>query len=430
MLKQLDNSQKRLNVLVIVASFTLYAFMSFTRNAYGAALPGIIKDNVFTKLDAGNITSAFYITYTLSQIIGSYFTDKISPFTIISIGAIITILANFIMSVYSTFAVIFIARAITGIAQFGVWPALLKIITQYIGSNYRKKTRKIMPLGLNCGNLISYLVSWIVLDYLGTWKDMFVVSYASLTIVYLLFLAVILYTNKRAKVFEPEIIKEPKLNENPTVKEKKSKGNLKLIISSGVIILFLTAVLSNIGSGIGTWYTTMLMESYNSITPGVSNLLAIITVFANMLSIFLVIAIYPRFIKNEMLVMALAFLVSTPFKLVLLFIGNIPALIIVVSYTISGTIKYMTHQFLVVEIPAKFAKYNKAGMVAGLINAFSCLGSALTGTIYGALAQNFGWIVTIIFSAAMVTICVILSFIQMPIWKKFVNKNHVENTEF
>ena len=100
---------KRASLVLMLVCFATYTIVGFTRNAYAAAIAGIIEEGYFTKLDAGTIAASFNITYCISQIIGSYFVDKISPFKIILLGVIITIIANFVMSTISSYLSIFIS---------------------------------------------------------------------------------------------------------------------------------------------------------------------------------------------------------------------------------------------------------------------------------------------------------------------------------
>ena len=64
--------------------------------------------------------------------------------------------------------------------------------------------------------------------------------------------------------------------------------------------------------------------------------------------------------------------------------------------------------------------YNKVGMMAGLINVAACVGSMIAGTLYGYIADQFGWSATIILWAGLIFIGMTASFIAAPVWKKFL----------
>ena len=131
---------KRASLILVIVCFITYAIIGLTRNAYSASIAGIVSEGYFTKSQAGVIATSFNITYCLSQIVGSYFVDKVSPFKIILLGTIVTILANIAMSINPTYWVIFIARGVCGIAQFGIWPALLRILSEYVNKPLQLET--------------------------------------------------------------------------------------------------------------------------------------------------------------------------------------------------------------------------------------------------------------------------------------------------
>ena len=103
---------KRASLILVIVCFITYAIIGLTRNAYSAAIAGIVSEGYFSKSQAGVIATSFNITYCLSQIVGSYFVDKVSPFKIILLGTIVTIFANVAMSINPTYWVIFIARGV------------------------------------------------------------------------------------------------------------------------------------------------------------------------------------------------------------------------------------------------------------------------------------------------------------------------------
>ena len=145
---------KKASTAVLLVCFVAYTIIAFARNAYTAAVPGIIAEGIFTKMDVGTINSSFFLTYGAVQIFGSFLTDKIAPFKIIMLGLLGTTLANIAMAVSPTYSVIFIARAASGIAQFGTWPALLKIAAEYVNKDYRRRAMYIMPLGMQASQKI------------------------------------------------------------------------------------------------------------------------------------------------------------------------------------------------------------------------------------------------------------------------------------
>ena len=95
---------------------------------------------------------------------------------------------------------------------------------------------------------------------------------------------------------------------------------------------------------------------------------------------------------------------------------------VVIFLTMTNTFKNSIHQFNTVEVPGAFTKYNKAGMMAGLINSVATAAGILSGWLWGFMAENYSWNVIILVCAAMAFLSAICCFVATPLWKRFVIK--------
>ncbi|MBR3761451.1 MAG: MFS transporter [Lachnospiraceae bacterium] len=410
-------TDRRTSLLIVIVCFVTYTLIGFSRSAYTAAIAGIIDAGIFTKTAAGTINSSFYITYSITQILGSFYVDKISPFKIIALGLIGTIIANVIMGLYASYSVIFIARSFTGIVQFGIWPALLRIITEYICPDLRAKSKYFMPLGISTGSILSFLIASIVLKY-GNWQNLFTVTYVSLGVITMVFFITVAYAEKKAQ----PVILQVKENVKLTSEEASKKSNIstwKMVLSSGAVFIFVFAFMNSlVGAGIESWMPTLIMESYD-LSASFSSILTTVATCSNLVGVFWVVLFYPRVVRNEVTAVGLFFLMSLPMVIVMTFVGKIPLVMTVGLIIFVNMFKSAVHQFNTVEIPTGYKKYNKAGMMAGLINVAACVGSMVAGTIYGYTADEYGWSATILLWAVFIFIGMVASFIATPFWKNY-----------
>ena len=270
-----------------------------------------------------------------------------------------------------------------------------------------------MPLGITSGSIISYLAAALV----SNWRGMFVLSYVLLGACMIAFVIVVIYSNKMAVEKAPA---EKKVSKQSAKGAETNSTNLfKLMAASGTLFLIIpTIAKSLIASGISSWMPTMIMESYN-VSSGISSTLTAISTCANLAAVFWVAILYPRVLKTQPTAVGMFFLFSVPLLLVLCFIGKIPLILVVVLITIVNTFKNAIHQFFTVEIPSVYTKYNKAGMVAGILNAFATFSGIIASVFYGYMAENFGWNVTVASWLAFAIVGMLLSFAATPLWKKF-----------
>lgn len=404
---------KRASLILVVVCFITYTIIGLTRNAYGAAIVGIIKEGYFTKSDAGIIATSFSITYCISQIVGSYFVDKISPFKIILFGAVVTIFANIAMSLSPTYWTIFIARGICGVAQFGIWPAILRILSEYVNKDHRRTWRYILPLGITAGSVFSYLGAAAI----SNWRGLFTLSYITMAIATVVFFVTTKYAEKKAITVEKEIKTNKKTEEN-----SDEKINIfKLLATSGalffVIPVFAGALISG---GIGSWMPTMIMESYG-VSPAISSVMTTISTVANLGAIVWVILLYPRVFKLQTTATGVLYLLMAIFLAVSIPIGKISMIWVVIFITAVNTFKGSVHQFNTVEIPGAYTKYNKAGMVAGLINSVATAAGIVSGWLWGVMAESYSWNVIITVWTIMAAVSVLCCFVATPLWKKFID---------
>lgn len=410
MVKYLEN--KRVSQILIIVSFLTYTIIGLTRNAYSAAIVGIISEGYFSKSDAGIIATSFSITYCISQIVGSYYVDRVSPFKIIVLGSVVTIFANVAMSLSPTYWTIFIARGVCGIAQFGVWPALLRILSEYVNKDHRHAWRYILPLGVSLGYVFSYIGAAVV----SHWKGLFTLSYIAMAVATVVFIITSAYADKKA------VIKEEVKPAEKTTSENIEKISLfKMFATSGALLLIIPILAKSvIGVAIASWMPTMIMESYN-VSPAISSIMTTLTTCANFVAVLWVIIIYPKIFKMQTNAVGMLFLFTIPFVVVsAMFIGSMSMIWIVIFITLVNSFMGSIHQFNTVEIPGAYTRYNKAGMVAGLINAIGTFASILSSWLWGAMAEVYSWNTIIATWAVMALVSAICCFLATPLWKKFV----------
>ena len=395
--------------------FITYSIIGLTRSAYGAAIAGIVNEGYFSKSDAGIIATSFSITYCISQIVGSYYVDRISPFRIIFLGSVVTIFANIVMSISPTYWVIFIARGICGIAQFGIWPALLRILSEYVNEDHRYVWKYILPLGVTVGSVLSFLGASIISD----WRGLFTLSYISMAVMTVVFAITSKYAEKKVVLKEVEV--KATFSD---IQAKEKAGNMsafKLMATSGVLFLVIPAFIKSlIGNGITNWMPTMIMESYN-VSPAISSILTALSTCANLGAIVWVIILYPRVFKLQTTALGMLYLFSVPFIAVSsVYIGKIPMILIVIFITLVSTFKGSIHQFYTVEIPKEYTKFNKAGMIAGLINAVQTFSSVIASWLWGHMAETYSWNYIISIWTVIALVAAACCFAATPLWKKFI----------
>ena len=390
----------------------VYTAICMTRNTYSSAMAEIIRQGIFPKSTAGLITSAFSLFYGVSQFFGGWIVDHTSPFTALLIGLTGCGVGNLLMALSdANFTVMMVAWSISGLSLFGSWPSIIKIMVGYIPLKDQVRARLLVPFGLSVGTMLSYVAASVLLP-LTSWQGLFWLSVAVIvaTTGFFLFTSRII---RRHPVAPPTPVTAV------TNTEKPAPSTMKLLLSSGFFLLLIPAILRSwLETGFKQWLPTILVETYE-VSTGFASMLSSILLLVNLSAIFILAALYPKRCKNMAVALALLFAPALLFTLPLVGIGRISLIVIVVLLAVVTTFTNAGSRFVDVELPSAYADYGKAGTVAGILNAVLCLSGAVANTLYGLLAERFGWSVLTWAWILMLAMAVLFCFVAAPLWKRF-----------
>jgi len=401
------------------ACWIIYAIICMTKNAYSASIASIIEEGMFTKSEAGLINSAYYVFYGGAQLFLMGVVDRISPVKLINtafIGALIS-LAGF--SVADGFYPMLILWSITGLLQFAIWPAVIRIISQYLIPSHRDKAMVYMAFAYCVGMLSNYAAASVILK-VSDWRMIFRIF---LIIAIVSLAAWIAVTKKTFPILEDCVksIKEPQKNEAGAKISKK--GTWKILFSSGIAILLIPSLIRTMmDMGLKSWVPTMITENYG-VSPSFASVMTTILLLVNLGGIYIVSAVYPKYIKSEALCFALCFVFALPFTLLLLLTGKLPLWAVVVLLTLVTTLMYSGHQLINVIVPSKFARLNLSGAVASILNALASFGAVIANFGYGYLAEKFGWTATILSWSVMAFAAIVFCLLSVKRWNRFRESN-------
>ncbi len=413
MTDKLKNKEKA-SVILFAVCWVMYAIVSMTKSAFSASIASIVEEGLFTKSYAGAINAGYYFFYGSAQLLLVKLVDRISPVKLINmalVGAGISMLG---FALANNFLTMLILWSITGLLQFAIWPATIRIIAKYLVPEHRGRAMVYIALSYCVGMLTNYAVASVVLNF-SYWRTLFWI-YLCIIIV-----TIVIWTvtaRKTVSVLEPCEHNEEVL---ASKKEEKPSGTWKIFWTSGIICMLLPAfVRTMMDMGLKSWVPTMIMECYEGVSPSFASIITTILLLVNLGGIYIVKMVYPKRIKSEALCFALCFVISIPFTLLLLLTGKISVYAVVLFLTLVTTFMYSGHQIINVIIPSKFAQMNLSGGVASLLNAVASFGAVVANFGYGFLADNFGWTATIMSWNIMAILAALFALLSVKAWNRFI----------
>ena len=169
--KSLQDKRKSLCMFALI--FIVYSLIYMTKNCYSAAMAAIVSEGIMTKSETGLIAAAFYLVYAPFQIVGGIAADRYSPYKLLLYGTLGAGVCNLLVYFFSeNYTAMLIIWSLNAIIQFGIWPAVFKIITSQIKDSHRTRCVFYISFSSTLGLVLSYVCAAIITD----WKVNFLLS--------------------------------------------------------------------------------------------------------------------------------------------------------------------------------------------------------------------------------------------------------------
>lgn len=413
-LKQITD-KKRASLILFITSWVIYALVSMTKSAYSASIASIISEGIFNKSQAGVINASFYLFYGGAQLLGLKLVDKVQPSRLVNITLIGTAVSLIGMAFSKSFVSMLVFWSFCGLIQFAIWPAILRIITEFLHPDHTKKAMSAISVCYCFGMLLNYMFASITLA-VSRWQTLFLLFFGIFIVAFALWNAVVLKTKSACL----QLHNQHKTEITTPTKKATDHSIFKLVLTSGLLLLLVPSFMRTaLDVGVKSWVPTMIIESYAGVSPSFASMLTMAIVFVNLGGIFVANALYPRVTKNLFFASGLCFLIALPFTVALMLIGKISIIPIVLFLAVITTMMYAAHQIIDVIIPAHFSKYGHSGSVASIINAVASFGAVVANILFGYVAENYGWNATIVFWIAFAAIAFVVCAVASPVWKRF-----------
>lgn len=208
-----------------------YLAVYIARNILGVLTPQMILGTTFTTENIGTLSSVFFITYAIGQLINGIIGDRIKAKYMISIGLFLAGIFNFTFALFDdTFTVPYISYLLMGFALSMIYGPMTKVVAENNSLLYATRC----SVGYSFASLFGSPLAG-VLAALFLWHVVFYISGGALIIMGVL--AFVLFT-----LFE----KQGLVKYNQFKKAEKNGGGIKVLIEREIIRFTLISVLTGI----------------------------------------------------------------------------------------------------------------------------------------------------------------------------------------
>ena len=396
--------------------WVLYVLVYMTKNFFTAAMASVVSEGIMTKSQVGFIVAVFYIVYAPLQILGGVCADRYDPEKLITIGLLGGTFANLVLFFNQNYYVVLFTWTFNAVIQFGLWPAVFKIMSSQIVRSDSKNAAYYMSFSTSAGLILSYAVAAVI----PRWYYNFAVSAAVLFV-----LAIILNFVTAAE--KPYMFPDKALKPAVEGGSKQNGGALKLFFESGFILLIVIYLFAGTaGTSVKTLSATMLMETYEGVSPSIGNILNILIISVSVVSIVLSrVLFYPKTVKSAP-TGVLIMLVISSFSAALLMsnVGITPAVVSLCVISGAHSVIWMLSSYC----NLRFERFGKSATAAGFLNMAASLGSVISGYGITRVADGYGWkAVSVLYFVLMVVSAGMIA-VMLPLWKRFKRKYFTSNT--
>lgn len=394
----------------------LYAVVCMTKNCFSGSMAAIVNEGIMTKSQTGLITAFFYIVYGPLQVVGGRFADRYRPDIIILIGLLGAAAANLIIFFNQNYYVMLITWTLNGCLQFGIWPATFKIISSQLAHEHRIRGVYYISFTTPIGMCFAFISGAIM----TRWQDNFLLS--AILLFALAIGLLIIYPRAERKMVADDGLPAKSIHEDLVQDENLDTRSFTMFKKCGLYIFVIALIIRNLlDMGVKNFAPTLLMESYEHISPSIGNILNIFIILLGVLGTFAMKLLYPKYIKNEVKGQRTLFYIIVPFLFLMLFVGKVNVVLIFISLAmISSTTAGMS--LLVSYFSMRFAKYGKNGEVAGTINFGAALGIVVQSYGIALVADIWGWKAALGVLLGLAIVAIILISIVLPKWRRFTRE--------
>lgn len=380
MTRSITREQRSILLVCIICYTTAY----MGRLNLAAALSRLSLDLALSTAKSGAFQTVFALTYATGQILFGSMVDRVSARKFISLALLLSGLCNVLFSLADSYFLLVLLWAANGAAQSMLWTPIVKLITAWFQSPTRERAGFLLSMTVTLGHLAAWALSGFFANILS-WRLAFTTP--ALLLVGMSVLARLRLRDwpraSEAPDEDARVVTDRPMAQSPQPLPALFRG-------TGLMMILACAVCSGfVRDGITAWAPSIL----SSLGEGQAlntTLLSLMIPLINLLGILLVQRFFNRMQGKTRLVTALIMLLNGALAASLLGSGHSLMLLALLMGLGSAT-NNGVNPLLTTMVPMEYEGMGRVGLVAGLINSFIYLGSALTGVVTGALSEALGW---------------------------------------
>lgn len=275
-------SVKRAILIGTICSVS-YLGVYIARNILGAVTPQMISSGVSTTESIGTLSSIYFITYAVGQLINGIIGDRISPKYMISLGLILAGICNIIFSLTANNILsAYIAYGFTGFFLSMIYAPMVRVVAENTEPVYATRCSLGLTFASFLGSPLAGLLAAVMV-----WQSVFASSSAILLLMG--FLCILIFT-----VFEKKGI----VSYNHIKQQKQSGNGIRVLIRHRIIRFTLISILTGVVRTTVVFWLPTYISQYLGFSTESSALIFTAATFVISLTSFVAVMLYEALGRN------------------------------------------------------------------------------------------------------------------------------------
>ena len=160
---------------LIPIAILVYIISFMDRTNIGFALDGLHHDLGIDKTQQGLAAGVFFIGYLMLQIPGGHLAEHWSAKKFVGLMILVWGVLAVLMGFVQNFGQLLVVRFFLGVAEAGIWPAILVLISHWFPAAERARAYGYWMMNIAIASIITAPLSGWILSF-GDWRPLFVVE--------------------------------------------------------------------------------------------------------------------------------------------------------------------------------------------------------------------------------------------------------------
>lgn len=397
---------------IILVSWVTYAAYYLGRVNFSTAIPGLRNNLGLSSQDVGLLSTGFFLSYAVGQLVSGHLGDRLSPRRLVFLGMTLSTVMNLIFGSISIWGLMFVVWMLNGFLQSTGWAPVMKVLSNWHTPQQRRRVAGIYATSWVAGNMLTWLLSGWLVSWLH-WRAAFWIPGSLMGLIAFIWYASIRDTPEEARIPPAALTTGMELD---TSTKEDARSHMW-----GAFLRFWPLALAAVFGGfllfaLIVWMPTYFVDAL-ALDIGTATSLASLLPLAGTLGTLAIGWLASTYLVNKEINSAALIFIGIGGLILLFPLASTSILASAIVLALVGGVLYGADTIITTILPMVMSGQKETASVAGLIDFTFNIGASLAGAIIGGIVDRYSWSL-VFYTLAAGAILTSLSFIVFAWWRR------------